>query len=140
MLVANQTKSIWPIKNNWPGPVREAEQICEDLSLPNITDNIVNNDDIDAACKEVTKRDLRQTMGNMSKIKDKVHETFQQRDYLQNCNIYESRSMFRARSKMLECKMNFSHDPKFSRDLWLCYSCKRAIDSQSHVMICPAYS
>ena len=72
--------------------------------------------------------------------KDKVHECFQQKDYLNSCNIFESRTMFRARSKMLECKMNFSHDPKFSKDLWMCDSCKRAIDTQSHMMICPAYS
>ena len=128
------------IKNNWPGPVKEAEKICEDLNLPNITENTVYNDDIDAACKDETEKNLKQKMENLSKLKDKVDESFQQKEYLNSCNIFESRTMFRARSKMLECKMNFSHDPKFSKDLWMCDSCKRAIDTQSHVMICPAYS
>ena len=48
--------------------------------------------------------------------------------------------MFRSRSMMLECKMNYSSDPKFSKELWLCDSCQKAIDTQSHVMICSAYS
>ena len=30
-------------------------------------------------------------------------------------------------------------NPKFSKDLWLCDICRRAIDTQLHVMICPAY-
>ena len=41
---------------------------------------------------------------------------------------------------MLECKMNYSSDPKFMKELWLCDSCQQAIATQSHVMICPAYS
>ena len=47
--------------------------------------------------------------------------------------------MFRSRSGMFQCKMNFPNHKKFSKDLWTCDSCRRAIDSQSHVMVCPAY-
>ena len=79
-------------------------------------------------------------MKKSSKLKDKIEESFEQRGYFKNANIHEARTMFRARSKMLNCKMNYSSDPKFMKDLWLCDSSERAIDQQSHVMICPAYS
>ena len=76
----------------------------------------------------------------MSKTKEKCNESFEQREYLKNVKVSEARAMFRTRTKMMECKMNYPSDPKFSKDLWLCDSCKRAVDTQSHVMICPAYS
>ena len=79
-------------------------------------------------------------MEKLSKLKDKTGECFEQRDYFRITKINEARAMFRSRSKMLDCKMNYPSDPKFSKDLWLCDSCERAIDQQSHVMICSAYS
>ena len=79
-------------------------------------------------------------MENLSKVKDKIMESFHQKEYFKSTKINEGRIMFRSRCKMLNCKMNFPSDPKFKKELWLCDSCKRAIDTQSHVMICPAYS
>ena len=36
--------------------------------------------------------------------------------------------------------MNFMNDPKYSREIWRCDSCKTgAIESQSHVLHCPDY-
>ena len=36
--------------------------------------------------------------------------------------------------------MNYSNDPQFKKDLWVCGSCGvGAIDTTSHVLICEAY-
>ena len=39
---------------------------------------------------------------------------------------------------MLDVKFNFS--AKYEKELWKCDSCASAIESQSHVMYCPAYA
>ena len=50
-----------------------------------------------------------------------------------------SRAMFAYRTKMFPCKMNFSSSEAFKAQIWMCDSCQSQIDSQSHVMFCPAY-
>ena len=48
--------------------------------------------------------------------------------------------MFSHRSKMMiYTKMNFSHDPKYEKELWVCEGCKVSISTQSHVLWCPSY-
>ena len=41
---------------------------------------------------------------------------------------------------MFPCKMNFSSSECFKAQIWMCDSCQTQIDSQSHVLFCPAYS
>ena len=127
-------------RNNWPGPVKESDEICDLLNLPSIANEPVSRADIDGACKKKAEKDLKEKMERLSKLKDKTGESFEQRDYFKTLKINEARAMFRSHSMMLECKMNYSSDPKFSKELWLCDSCQKAIDTQSHVMICSAYS
>ena len=48
--------------------------------------------------------------------------------------------MFRVGSGMIDLKMNFMNNHKYSSELWRCDSCRTgAIESQSHVLHCPAY-
>ena len=46
---------------------------------------------------------------------------------------------FKVRSQMLEVKYNYSHDPRFTNDLWKCDSCQSSIDTQNHILWCPSY-
>ena len=41
---------------------------------------------------------------------------------------------------MLDVKYNYSHDPKYQKDLWKCDSCESSIETQEHILWCPAYS
>ena len=41
---------------------------------------------------------------------------------------------------MVDAKMNFKNMKKYSSELWQCDSCERSIESQSHLLWCPAYS
>ena len=41
---------------------------------------------------------------------------------------------------MADAKMNFKNKTNYSNELWQCDSCERAIESQSHLLWCPAYS
>ena len=59
--------------------------------------------------------------------------------YLTEMTMYDCRIHFLLRSRMFSCKMNFLNDPKFKADMWRCDSCEKCIDSQSHILYCPAY-
>ena len=37
-------------------------------------------------------------------------------------------------------KRNFSNEPKYRYDLWKCDSCRKNIDTQSHILWCEAYT
>ena len=91
------------------------------------------------ALQKKMENELKLKMKKMSKLKDKVEETFEMKDYLRNKIIIEARTMFKFRSKMFKCKMNFKNVQTFKEDLWLCDSCQSQIDTQSHVLFCPAY-
>ena len=53
--------------------------------------------------------------------------------------IEDARMMFKIRSKMVDVKWNFKNDARYKAELWFCDGCKGAIETQSHVMHCPAY-
>ena len=53
-------------------------------------------------------------------------------------NLYDSRLNFQIRSKMLDVKFNFS--AKHEHELWECDSCCSSIETQSHLLYCPAYA
>ena len=96
--------------------------------------------DVDNLVKSFCKDKLENDMEGASKVENLLGETFERKEYFGSKVVKQVRSMFSFRSHMYPCKLNFSHEPKFQQDLWVCDSCQSAIDTQSHVMICPAYS
>ena len=78
---------------------------------------------------------------NYTKIKDSpmMNENFENKDYIQNMKLSDARTMFHLRSKMINCKYNFKSSPENEQKLWQCDSCQRQIETQSHMMSCPAY-
>ena len=51
-----------------------------------------------------------------------------------------ARMMFRMRSKMVQCKKNFSIKRSNIETAWKCDSCMSgAIDTQIHILYCEAY-
>ena len=86
------------------------------------------------------EKELREMMAKMSKSKDKTEENFTRKSYFDTKITVEARAMFRFRTKMFPCKMNFSSSGRFKAEIWMCDSCQSQIDSQSHVLFCPAYT
>ena len=127
------------VKNKWPGLARECELICQELNIPNITKQCISKPEIIDAIKKEMKKELIGKMKNMSKLKDKTGESFERKQYLENKVILEARTMFRFRTGMYQCKMNFRNVQAFKEDMWRCDSCQSQIDTQSHVLFCPAY-
>ena len=65
-------------------------------------------------------------------------ESFEMKDYVSKLNLSSARLKFQMRSQMLDIKFNFS--AKYEKELWLCDSCCSSIETQSHLLFCPAYS
>ena len=53
--------------------------------------------------------------------------------------LQQSRMQFKIRTQMTKCKMNYSSNMKNRESLWKCDSCQTNIDTQKHIMWCPAY-
>ena len=131
------------VAHNWPGLARECQEICEQLKLPNILEENISipmwKTLVKKACKSEFEKQIKIEMKDKTKTKDIVNESFEFKKYLKNKNVHEARIAFKMRTKMLDIKMNFQHDIKYMADLWQCDSCRRAVDTQTHVLNCSAY-
>ena len=94
------------------------------------------------AVHERVQNVLRDEINRYSKLRDgpMTTEDFELRQYIRNMNISDARVNFSIRSKMLNCKFNYKNDFINDRCLWRCDSCQTQIDTQSHILVCPAYS
>ena len=61
------------------------------------------------------------------------------KEYVKNMTMRQARTKFKLRSHMLDVKMNRKTDKSYSDTLWRCDFCL-SLDSQSHIMWCPAFS
>ena len=66
-------------------------------------------------------------------------EQFEVKKYIQTMNISNARMMFSLRTFMYEAKFNYKHQKEHEEQLWRCDSCERCIETQSHILSCPAY-
>ena len=61
------------------------------------------------------------------------------KDYFKIFKVEDVRLKFRWRTKMVDTKQNFKNKKEYSHDLWKCDSCASSIETQSHLLWCPAY-
>ena len=66
-------------------------------------------------------------------------EKFETKPYLNKFCLEDARTLFKYRSKMLDFKFNYKNDVIKSKELWNCDSCQSAIETQDHILWCPAY-
>ena len=128
---------------NLPGLVNECRQMLKDLKLPNILENSVADSISKLTWKKLVRNavlnyeecELKKEISDKSKLVDgpMAMEDFQRKPYLSNLTMQNARMQFKIRSKL-----NFS--AKYEREMWLCDSCCSAIESQSHILFCPAYA
>ena len=88
---------------------------------------------------EANERELKLNMIKSSKSDEIMNDTFGLKAYFKELNVEEARTKFKLRTNMIKTKFNYKNDRKNNYDNWACDSCESAIDSQSHVLWCPAY-
>ena len=93
-----------------------------------------------ALSNEIEKELLIST-DKLKKIKDgpMKEENFEKQAYIKEMTLNDARINFKIRTHMLDVKFNYKNDKKFSSELWRCDSCQTCIESQNHVLWCPAY-
>lgn len=135
------------VRQDWPGLVQEVREMCGDWRLEDVSKQWTEEptkrqwkNKIKNAARENNEKILRRNLENYRKLEEFKDEDFCQKSYLKDMNLYDARVMFRIRAKMIKCKMNFSSDRRNVASLWQCDSCMSNIDTQSHVLFCPAYS
>ena len=57
-----------------------------------------------------------------------------------NYKLEDARLNFKYRTKMMEFKFNYKNDKINCSELWNCDSCQSAIETQDHILWCPAYT
>ena len=137
------------ISQHLPGLVPECKELIKSLNLPDLFEEEKVNRTLSKLAwrKLVTKAIIedeeakfKKAFSSKSKLKDgdMTKESFERKDYLTRMNLTHSRVKFNIRSEMLDIKFNYS--AKYERELWLCDSCCSSIETQSHLLFCPAYS
>ena len=89
--------------------------------------------------KNYNEKVLRHELKDLKKLEEYKEEPYERKQYLKNLTLEEIRTKFRMRTKMIDAKFNYKNKSNYRRELWMCDSCKRAIESQSHLLWCPAY-
>ena len=128
-----------------PGLVKEAEEIAKEWKiLEDLEDNSINLATFKRTCKErgMTENgnSLKSDIKKYSKLEELKHEEFGTKEYLKELNVEQIRTKFRHRTRMTKIKLNFKNEKQNSVDNWLCNSCERAVESNSHILWCPAYA
>ena len=131
-----------------PGLVKEGKILIKQFNLPNIFEKKVFTGLsklswkrlVNSAIMNFEESKLKSIIIDKSKLKDgpMATENFEPKEYLSTMNLSRSRVNFKLRSKMLDTKMNYS--AKYEKEQWKCDSCRSAIESQSHLLFCPAYA
>ena len=88
------------------------------------------------------ERELMEQIRASSKLRsgDMINEKFGKKEYINELKPGDARQIFKYRSSMYDVQWDYRSNPKYSSDLWKCSSCASAIETQQHVLFCPAYS
>ena len=134
---------------DFPGLVSECRELIAFYALPNIIDShgqkAVSQQTwkrlVKKAIKDKSEEVIKSSFKSYSKLKNKNYESenFEIKPYITEMRLREARTLFRVRSSMIPAKMNMKSNPNYAQELWKCDDCM-SMDSQSHILWCPAYA
>ena len=135
---------IEQMEKGWPGLANEVTQLWKDRGVSNIlTENLPKmkwKKIVKKKVKEMCEKEMKNIMKDKTKVKKMAEESFEVKDYIKSKSVEDARTLFRVRSGMTDIKMIYLNKDEYIRSMWRCDSCKTgAIESQSHVLHCPAY-
>ena len=121
----------------WPGLVRETEQICCDLNIESVHSTKLNmkayRSIVTLAChRKNEERILSQSEGKV-KCERITQGDYGKKDYVKSKQISFVRQVFKTRVGMNQFAGNYSHDRRFARTDWLC-RCHKAREEESHLI------
>ena len=131
--------------NGYPGIDKEVQELCENLGIPEVTKDRKDEKSkakwkkiIEEAVEKKNEVELKEKIRKYEKLEIMKQEDYGQKNYLEQLTLLQARTLFRVRTRMVNCKMNQLGDRKNKASLWKCGECGY-IDSQLHIIHCPAY-
>ena len=82
---------------------------------------------------------LRQETRMYEKMENSWDEPYQRKDYFSSMTVDEIRIKFRFNTRMIDSKFNFKNKNNYRTEMFQCDSCRKSIESQTHLLWCPAY-
>ena len=123
--------------NKWPGLVKEADLICDELSVESVQSTKLSAKVYRAklvqACHKLNDKRLKKQVEGKTKCDRINNEKYGKKSYIQNNKIHNVRQMYKTRYGLLPFAGNYSHDKRFSRTEWLC-RCGRAKEEEQHLL------
>ena len=132
-------------KHGWPGLVAECKDIMKEWKVEDIskTEDTVSKSQWKNMIKKEAKiqngKHLCETIKKSSKLEIMKQEIYEEKSYISDMKMHDARVNFSLHSRMFNCKMNYLNNPVFKAEMWQCDSCQSCVDSQSHILYCPAY-
>ena len=131
---------------NFPGLVQECYQFMNDLELINPFQYSVSKQEwkrmVKNAIMKANTNDLKEEIEEKyKKLKNSelVREDFGRKDYINNLDLLQARTMFKFRSSMTQhVKMNQKSNKAYADALWRCEECGLQ-DTNSHLLWCAGY-
>ena len=140
-------------KYNFPGLSTEMKPWLKQFGLESYVENKepkISKASFSKKVKEniiaVCEKELLEKMKSYKKLTQgpifngDVEETFGKKPYINQLPLANARETFKFRSKMYDVAFNYKHQGNNAENLWKCTSCQSAIESQDHVLFCPAYA
>ena len=128
--------------HGWPGLVTECGENLKQWNLKDIFEKCTKSQWKNSVKKEAKVQNedkLRKLIKKSSKLEIMKGESYGEKSYISDMKMQDARVKLSLRSRMYECKMNFLNNPVFKAEMWRCDSCQSCVDSQSHILYCPAY-
>ena len=132
-----------------PGLAKEVKNICESLSLPDINMFKISKEKIYEYIFYNHYKDMKEKMDESKKMENIKHENFtKEQDYLNSGSVDSCHTQLRIRLEMMDTfKDNFSSKyrtlDRGEEDMdpgLLCGDFGQSRDSQSHCLVCPAWT
>ena len=130
-------------RNRWPGLAKEVSMICAELNIEDGNTTTMSKSAfkrvVEMACREKDKLDMLSGMEGMTKCEGLKNSDCGLKEYMGKKVLKDVRDIFRARTQLLE-GFKANHKNMYRGQDMRCEGCKMDIDTQSHVLVCNAYS
>ena len=131
------------VTNEWPGLVKDAVEICENLGVDGLLDNDVSKRSFKRTIKTALRRkndeELNDELKKYKKMEILRNEKEKNNKYIKEQTIPSARALYKFRCDMFDAKLNFKNNPEYKNDNYMCDSCESEQDDNLHVLHCPSY-
>jgi hypothetical protein len=131
-------------KMGWPGLVKEAREICEELNIEDCNITRRNKKEYKEILEEVCRYEdeiiLRALAEGKEKCTRMMGDKYGKKEYLGNKNIHQVRQQYRTRNGLQPFGGIYSHHKRFAETGHLC-RCGEKREDESHLISgnCPVY-